>query len=87
MKTEIKISLAIPTLFLISVLLYSTSLGWNYKYEGLLATVLFWGSISWSVVHFVFILTKPELKQKLVWLGLTAIPLLYLCFMLISGKD
>jgi hypothetical protein len=87
MKTEIKISLIIPTLFLVSVLLFSTFLSWNYKYGGLLASFLFYGSIIWSVVHIVLLLVKPQLKQKLIWLGLTAIPVLYLCFMLISGGD
>jgi hypothetical protein len=86
MKTEIKISLAIPALFLVSISLFNISLNWNYKFEGLLANLLFYGSITWSVVHIVLMLTKPQ-KQKLIWLGLTAIPVLYLCFMLISGKD
>jgi hypothetical protein len=87
MKAEIKISLAIPVLFLIGLLLTRFGLNWNYNYASFIATVLLWGTIYWAVIHIVVLLTKPQLKQKLIWLCLTSIPVLYLCFMLISGKD
>jgi hypothetical protein len=90
MKTEIKIAFLIPIILIASILLMSTSL-WNYKsgseFGSLLGFILFFATIVWSVIHVVIIMVKPQLNYKLIWLILTAIPIFYLFFMIISGRD
>ena len=57
---------------------------WIYNYGNWLFLILFYGGIFWSLINTVLLISrhKSELQNNLIWIFLSAIPIIYITIMM-----